>query len=152
MILLLTENVIAMGSVLCYPRQCGETQLSTGGMAGLPCATETHSSDHCLQWGRRDHVILHVLAAGAQQTYSWRICSFLCFAIPLLYGMNKSERKLPALSICFMYREESNQRSRIQIASANAFDLRRYTITQERGAGTPLTLFNATVAVCPAGI
>lgn len=25
-------------------------------------------------------------------------------------------------------------------------------ITQERGAGTPLTRFNATVAVCPAGI
>lgn len=25
-------------------------------------------------------------------------------------------------------------------------------ITQEHGAGTPLTRFNATVAVCPAGI
>lgn len=45
-----------------------------------------------------------------------------------------------------------NQRSRIPVTSVNAFDLRRYAITQERGAGTPLTQFNATVAVCPAGI
>lgn len=92
--------------MLCW--QCGEAELSAGGMAGLPCPTETHDLDHHLQWGQRDHITPRALAASAQRTCSWRICSFLCFAIPLLYGTNKPERKLPALPICFRYREESN--------------------------------------------
>jgi len=90
--------------------------------------------------GQKDHIAPRVLAVGDQQMYSGRICSFLCFAIPLLYSMNKPETKLLALSICFMYREESNQRPRIQIASVNAFDLRRHAITQAPGTGTPLTV------------
>lgn len=89
-----------MGGVLCKPRQCGEAEQSAGGMAVVPCATDTQGFHHHFQWWWRAHVTSHVLAASAQQTCSWRICSLCCFAIPLLYTMNKLVRKLLALSIC----------------------------------------------------
>lgn len=77
--------------------------------------------------------------------------SLLCNST-LVWHEQASKATSCTIHLCFMYRVESNQRSRIQITSVNAFDLRRYAITQEHGAGTPLTRFNATVAVCPAGI
>lgn len=70
----------------------------------------------------------------------------------LVHHEQASKETSCTLHLRFMCGVESNQWSCIQITSVNAFDRRRYAITQERGAGTPLTRFNVTVAVCPAGI
>lgn len=77
--------------------------------------------------------------------------SLLCSSTPVYHG-EPSKQTSCTVHLCHMYRAERNQRSCIQIASANAFDLKCYTITRDNGAGTPLTRFNATVAACPAGI
>lgn len=155
------ENGITMGSVLLAQATRRGRAEHCGGRLGCPVPQRPRVwTTTCSGGGGPKLLLLYLLPVpskcipGGSLVSSALQFSFLCFAILLLYGTNKPVRKRTSCTVhlFFMYRVESNQWSRIQIASVNAFDLRRYAIAQEHGAGTPLTWFNATVAVCPAGI
>lgn len=100
MLLILNSKRISCGKCVVFTQAMQRGRAERGGMAALPCTAETWCLDHHWQTGWKAPVSPRVLAASAQQMYSWRTCSFLCFAILFLYGMSKPVQKLLAPSTC----------------------------------------------------